>query len=391
MAIINPVGNALKGITGSGLFVGATAPVMTLPSANSFISGYTTTVTSATPVVLIVSSNYQQFFTGSTAQTLTMPVATTLVEGQAWWVVNNSSATLTVQSSGGNTIVSMPAGTNSTITCILNSGTSAASWNAEEASDVAGVTSITGTANQIIASAATGAVTLSLPSNIANSISIVNIQVFTINGTYTPTSGMKYCVVEAVGGGGGGGASTTCSSTQVSAGGGGGGGQYTRSVFSAATIGASTAIVIGAGGNGGTAPGGNGGNGGTTTFGSTLLTAIGGGGGIGMAAVTAANAAGGAGGSGGTGTFSTVGANGVISLANYVATAFVAIGGAGGDSVYGNGGSQFPLIGTIGGATSGAGGSGYGAGGSGGETAISGNGATGGSATNGIIIITEYC
>lgn len=66
----------------------------------------------------------------------------------------------------------MAANTTAFITCVLASGTTAASWNASYLFDQGGgVTSITGTANQVIASASTGNVTLSTPQDIATSSS----------------------------------------------------------------------------------------------------------------------------------------------------------------------------------------------------------------------------
>lgn len=141
-------------------------------SMNNAIEGYTTTATAAGTTVLTVASTYQQFFTGSTTQTVTMPVTSTLVLGQSWLIVNKSSGVVTVQSSGGNTIVAMAANTDAIITCILTSGTSAASWNSDYSLNALGVSSITGTANQVIASASTGDVTLSLPQSIATSSNV---------------------------------------------------------------------------------------------------------------------------------------------------------------------------------------------------------------------------
>lgn len=100
-------------------------------SANSFISAYATTATAAGTTTLTVASKYYQYFTGTTTQTAVMPVATTLVEGQSWYFVNNSTGVVTVESSGTNTIQTMAGGSSMLITCILNSGTSAASWNAQ--------------------------------------------------------------------------------------------------------------------------------------------------------------------------------------------------------------------------------------------------------------------
>jgi hypothetical protein len=141
-------------------------------AANNMISGYATTVSSASPIVLTVASAQLQYITGSTAQTVTMPVTSTLASiasniTQSYTIVNLSSNTTTVNSSGGNLIVSLPTNTQSIITCISNSGTTAASWSSDFSLSVAGVASITGTANQVIASASTGAVTLSLPQSIA--------------------------------------------------------------------------------------------------------------------------------------------------------------------------------------------------------------------------------
>ena len=183
------VNNKLWVCTTSGTTITAVwqqcIPVVTTPTASTIaswdantnfratnmIEGYATTVTAAGTTVLTVTSPAQQFFTGATTQTVTMPVASTCALGQKWLIVNNSSGIVTVQSSGANSIIAMPAGTNSTITCVLTSGTTAASWNAESTAGVAGVTSITGTTNQVIANQPSGAVILSLPQNIGTTSS----------------------------------------------------------------------------------------------------------------------------------------------------------------------------------------------------------------------------
>ena len=94
------------------------------------LMGYTSTVTSATPVSLSNTSSYYQQFTGSTAQTITLPVTSTLAQGWTFHIVNNNTPTgdLTVNSSGGNLVITVPPGTTAMVTCILNSGTTAASW-----------------------------------------------------------------------------------------------------------------------------------------------------------------------------------------------------------------------------------------------------------------------
>jgi hypothetical protein len=59
-----------------------------------------------------------------------MPVASTLVVGQQWRIVNLSTASITVVSSGLNNIQTMETNTQIIVTCILASGTDAASWHA---------------------------------------------------------------------------------------------------------------------------------------------------------------------------------------------------------------------------------------------------------------------
>jgi len=133
--------------------------------------GYTTMATAGATTTLTLISTYWQFFTGVLSQTVVMPVESTLSAGMTWQIVNNSSGSVTIQSSGLNTIATLSAGQVAEVTCILNSGTSAASWNANVSALGGGVTSITGTANQVIASSSTGAVTLSLPQDIATTSS----------------------------------------------------------------------------------------------------------------------------------------------------------------------------------------------------------------------------
>jgi hypothetical protein len=97
-------------------------------SANNFLSGYATTATAAATTTLTVSSKYQQYFTGTTTQTVLLPVTSTLVLGFPFLIVNNSTGIVTVESSGGNTVLALAAGQQSVFTCILTSGTTAASW-----------------------------------------------------------------------------------------------------------------------------------------------------------------------------------------------------------------------------------------------------------------------
>lgn len=213
-------------------------------------------------------------------------------------------------------------------------------------------------------------------------ISQVVIQSFSGNGTYTPTSGMKYCIIECVGGGGGGGGVGATGAGTLAVGGGGGGGGYSRNVFSAATIGASQSVTIGTAGTAGANTGGNGGTGGTTSVGA-LISATGGGGGNGGTAAAATANNGGGGGSGAGGSFNATGGAGGVGFSFSTNTA---IAGAGGNSYLGAGGSSTVNTGG-GGATAG---SVYGGGGAGAANGNSQSGRVGGVGASGLVVITEF-
>lgn len=137
-------------------------------SSSAYIVGFVSQATAAGTTTLTVASKQIQEFTGTLTETVAMPVASTLVAGMYFDIINNSSGALTVNSSGGNLILTMAANTTARITCVLNSGTNAASWNSSYVFDLgAGVISLTGTPNQVIFSASTGNVTASLPQSIA--------------------------------------------------------------------------------------------------------------------------------------------------------------------------------------------------------------------------------
>jgi hypothetical protein len=90
---------------------------------------YSTTATAAGTTTLVASSNYLQYFTGATTQTIVLPVTSTLSLGWSYHICNNSTGNLTVQSSGANTIATVIPGTTIHVTCILVTGTTAASWD----------------------------------------------------------------------------------------------------------------------------------------------------------------------------------------------------------------------------------------------------------------------
>ena len=127
-----PSTGAFTTLSASGATTLSGAPTISnavLPVIDNVKLGYATTATAAGTTTLTVSSPHQQFFTGTTTQTVVLPVTSTLVLGLGYTITNNSTGVLTVQSSGLNTIVSIPAKATVKFVCILTSGTTAASWS----------------------------------------------------------------------------------------------------------------------------------------------------------------------------------------------------------------------------------------------------------------------
>lgn len=234
----------------------------------------------------------------------------------------------------------------------------------------------------------TDAVTFALTGDAAGSTTIV-VQVISATGTYTPTTGMVSCVTQIVSGGAsGGGVAGTVS--QGAAGTGGAGGAYAMRGYTAAQIGASAAVVIGAGGVAGTAGNNPGNAGGTSSFtpagAGTVLSCTGGVAGSGTAAsatigTTGAQPAGGVASGGQINIDGQVGTNGW-----WLAAGTFCSPGNGGSSHLGLGGLSFPFASAS--ALNGAAGSGYGAGGCGAGATITADRA-GGAGTNGVCIVIE--
>lgn len=232
-----------------------------------------------------------------------------------------------------------------------------------------------GTAGQVLTSQGAGA----LPQWVTNATSpgftSIVVQTFTTDGTYTPTAGMEYCIVEALGGGGGAGGGTSPGALSAGAGAGG----YCRKVIDAATIGVSQVVTIGAGGAGGVGAA-TGSTGGITTFGA-ILTANGGvGSSVGAVQLKAP-------GIGGTASGGDINVPGQPGLYNAFGGS-VNGSGSGANSMYGSGG-----VGRITGGLfffeNGNPGLGYGSGGGGGWTFNLGS-FTGGAGASGLVIVTEY-
>lgn len=212
----------------------------------------------------------------------------------------------------------------------------------------------------------------------------LTVQKFTASGTYTPTAGTTYAIVELVGGGGGGGGCFAAAGLfNLSAG--GGAGAYSRRVLTAAQIGASQTVTIGAAGTGGagTSTPGNGGNGSDTSFGSLVVAKGGLGGG---AAGGGGLAAPGAGGSGAAGTGDLTGSGAPGGGGFFGDSGTYGVTNQGGSSFFGGGGALTAftadsIIGTN--ATN------YGSGGSG-AAAYNTTARAGGNGSAGFVFITEY-
>ena len=98
------------------------------PAAMASLISFTTTATAAGTTTLTNASTYYQLFTGTTTQTIVLPVTSTLAQGWSFHICNNSTGNLTVNSSGANLVCTVLPQTTAMVTCILTSGTTAASW-----------------------------------------------------------------------------------------------------------------------------------------------------------------------------------------------------------------------------------------------------------------------
>ncbi|MEO6610754.1 MAG: hypothetical protein ABIT05_01435 [Chitinophagaceae bacterium] len=153
-------------------------------TANNWLGGYTTTATAAGTTTLTIASTYLQYFTGATTQTVTLPVTSTLTLGHQFVIINNSTGTVTVNSSGANLVVACAGGTSTVVTCILTSGTSAASWSqGYSAANFASGKKVT--QNNSITYTGTDATTMTFPTTSATIARTDAAQTFTGTQTYS--------------------------------------------------------------------------------------------------------------------------------------------------------------------------------------------------------------
>jgi hypothetical protein len=143
-------GNATN-VTGIVAIANGGTGANTAPAGLTNLRGWSTTATAAGTTTLTNTSTTQQNFTGSTTQTVVLPVTSTLALGWAFEIINNSTGTVTVNSSGGNLVGTVIAGTTASIVCNLTSGTDAASWDF----DIDGFATETGTGSVVRATSPT--------------------------------------------------------------------------------------------------------------------------------------------------------------------------------------------------------------------------------------------
>jgi len=108
-----------------------TNKTLTFPTIDNIKMGYASTATAAGTTTLTATSGKQQRFTGSTTQTVVLPLTSTLAAGVSYEIENSSTGAITVNSSGGNLVATVPAGTTMNITCVGTALTTAADWDAE--------------------------------------------------------------------------------------------------------------------------------------------------------------------------------------------------------------------------------------------------------------------
>ena len=134
------------------LTLSGSAQVFVTALASDIYAGYQTVVSSASPIVLTAASPRTLYITGSIAQTVTLPDVTKLQLGWTYNIVNLATNNVTIQSSGANAVGgTITTRGTCTVTCVLTSGTTAASWQQQ----ITGGTSKTGQGDLVYHNGAT--------------------------------------------------------------------------------------------------------------------------------------------------------------------------------------------------------------------------------------------
>lgn len=155
--------------------------------ANADLMGFTTTATAGGTTPLSASSTSYQIFTGTTTQTVTLPVTSTLSTGWTFHIVNNSTGNLTVNSSGGNLVITVLPGITSMVTCIGTTLTTAADWEA----GLTEFSTATGTGSVVLSASPTltGTLTASSITATGTVLGVEDIVPYSKTGTLTVSTG----------------------------------------------------------------------------------------------------------------------------------------------------------------------------------------------------------
>lgn len=170
---------------------------------------------------------------------------------------------------------------------------------------------------------------------------LIQCQVFKSSGTYTPTKGTRFIIVEIVGGGGAGGGCQVGYPNNAACGGGGMSGEYVKARVDNPTV---TTVTIGYGGTGASASVGA--PGGATSFGNTIIAK----GGLGGNVLAEGTVPGVVGPYGAYTEPGFTGANIIGSGSGYSSpgvrySGSLAMGGTGGDSILGAGAGSQAIVG----------------------------------------------
>jgi len=187
-AVPTPPNNVTTFLRGDGTFASVTVSDVNGNFAiNNTLEGYATTATAGGTTILTVSSPWQQYFTGTLTQTVQLPLTTTLQLGFSFLIDNNSTGALTINTSSSTLVFTMAPGTQATITCILASGTTAASWNVQYLGGLV-ATGKKLTVSNSITLAGTDGTTMTFPSTSATVLTTAALVTVAQGGTGVSTS-----------------------------------------------------------------------------------------------------------------------------------------------------------------------------------------------------------
>ncbi|MGU3500902.1 hypothetical protein [Mycobacterium sp. C31M] len=106
---------------------GAEALTSKTISSSRWVATVSTTTTAAGSTTMTLTSSEVQVFTGSTTHTCILPT-TNIVAGVRHIIINNSTGTVTVNASGGATVIALAAGDRATVVALQTTPTTNAHW-----------------------------------------------------------------------------------------------------------------------------------------------------------------------------------------------------------------------------------------------------------------------